>query len=57
MAWEALEEAKSSWKPVSRVLYDAPAVLHKELEALRVKSEQRRAFVHMYGLRLWSYVL
>ena len=57
VAWEALEKAKSTWKPVSRVFYDPPAVLHQELEALRVKSEQRRAFVHMYGLRLWSYVL
>ena len=38
VAWEALEKAKSTWKPVSRVFYDAPAVLHKELEALRVKS-------------------
>ena len=42
---------------MSRVFYDAPAVMHKELEALRVKSEQKRAFVQRYGLRLWSYIL
>ena len=56
MAWGALEKAESTWKPMSRVFYDAPAVMHKELEALRVKSEQKRAFVQRYGLRLWSYI-
>ena len=29
-AWEGLEEAKSTWEPVSRVFHEAPAVLHKE---------------------------
>ena len=51
-AWEGLEEAKSTWEPVSRVFHDAPAVLHKELEALRLKAEQERALVQRYGLRL-----
>ena len=37
---------------MSHVFYDRPAVLHKELEAMRVKSEQKRAFVQRYGLRL-----
>ena len=38
-------------EPVSRVLHDAPAVLHKELKALMLK-EQKRALVRRYGLRL-----
>ena len=48
MAWEGLEEAESTWEPVSRVFHDAPAVLRKELKALR----QKRALVQRYGLRL-----
>ena len=47
-----LEEAKSTWEPVSRVFHDALAVLHKELKALRLTAEQRRALVQRYGLRL-----
>ena len=46
------QEAKSTWKPVSRVFHDAPAVLHKELKALRLKAEQKRGLVQRYGLRL-----
>ena len=45
VAWEGLEEAESTWEPVSRVLHDAPAVLRKELKALRLKAEQKRALV------------
>ena len=30
VAWEGLEEANSTLETVSRVFYDAPAVLHKE---------------------------
>ena len=52
VAWEGLEEAKSTWEPVARVFHDAPAVLHKELKALRLKAEQKRALVQRYGLRL-----
>ena len=52
MAWEGLEEAESTWEPVSRVFHDAPAVLRKELKALRLKAEQKRALVQRYGLRL-----
>ena len=52
VAWEGLEEAKNTWEPVSRVFHDAPAVLHKELKALRLKAEQKRALVQRYGLRL-----
>ena len=55
MAWEGLEEAESTWEPVSRVFHDAPAVLHKELKTLRLKAEQKRALVQRYGLRLRSY--
>ena len=40
VAWEGLEEAKSTWEPVSSVFYSAPAVLHRELKALRLKAEQ-----------------
>ena len=36
--WEGLEEAESTWEPVSRVFYNAPAVLRKELKALRLKA-------------------
>ena len=57
MAWEGLEEAKSTWEPVSRVFHEALAVLRKELKALRLKSEQKRALVQRYGLRLRSYIL
>ena len=52
VAWEGLEEAESTWEPVSRVFHDAPAVLRKELKALRVKAELKRALVQRYGLRL-----
>ena len=52
VAWQGLEEAKSTWEPVLRVFYDAPAVLHKELKALRLMAEQKRAIVLRYGLRL-----
>ena len=31
VAWKGLEEAESTWEPVSRVFHDAPAVLRKEL--------------------------
>ena len=52
VAREGLEEVKSTWEPVSCVFHDAPAVLHKELKALRLKAEQKRALVQRYGLRL-----
>ena len=52
LAWERLEEARSTWDPVSRVVYDVPAVLHKELKALRLKAEQNWALVQRYWLRL-----
>ena len=57
VAWEGLEEAASSWEPVSRVYHDASAVLRKELKALRLKAEQKRALVQLYGLRFCSYIL
>ena len=37
VAREGLEEAKSTWEPVSRVFHDTSAVLHEELKALRLK--------------------
>ena len=52
VAWEGLEEAESTWEPVSRVFHDAPAVLRKELKALRLKAEQKRALMQRYGLLL-----
>ena len=51
VALEGLEEAESTWEPVSRVFHDAPAVLRKELKALRLKA-QKQALVQRYGLRL-----
>ena len=50
VAWEGLEEAESTWEPVSRVFHDAPAVLRKEHKALRLKAEQKRAVVQRHGL-------
>ena len=52
VAWEGLEEAKSTWEPVSRVFHAAPAVLHEKLKALRLKAEQKRTLVLPYRLRL-----
>ena len=52
VAWEGLEEAESTWGPGSRVFHDAPAVLRKELKALLLKAEQKRALAQRYGLRL-----
>ena len=52
VAWEGLEEAERTSEPVSRVLHDAPAVLRKELKALMLKAEQKRALVQWYGLHL-----
>ena len=52
VAWEGLEQAESTWEPGSRVFLDTPAVLRKELKALRVKAELKRALVQRYGLRL-----
>ena len=54
MAWEGLEEAGSNWEPVSRVFHCAPAVLRKELKALRLKAEQKRALVQRYGCLLYT---
>ena len=51
VAWEGLEEAESTWEPLSPVSHDAPAVLRKELNRLRLKAEQKRALVQRYGLR------
>ena len=45
MAWEGLEEAESTWEPVSHVFHEAPAVLRKEIKALRLKAEQKWALV------------
>ena len=42
---EHLNEAEITWEPVSRVFHDTPAVLRKELKALRLKAEQKRALV------------
>ena len=39
-------------EPVSRMFHDAPAVLRKELKALRLNTEQKQALVQRYGLRL-----
>ena len=52
MAWEGLEEAESTWEPVSRVFHDAQAVLRKALKTLRLKAEQKGALVQRYGLHL-----
>ena len=52
VAWERLEEAESTWEPVSRVFHDAPAVLRRELKALRLKAEQKRVLVSRFGWRL-----
>ena len=50
VAWQGLEEAESTWELVSRVSHEPPAVLRKELKALRLKAEQKWALVQRYGL-------
>ena len=55
LAWERLEEAESTWEPVSPVFYKVPAVLRKELKGLRLKAEQKRALMQRYGLCSVSY--
>ena len=52
VTWEGLEEVESTWEPVSRLFRDAPAMLRKELKALRIKAEHSRALVQRYGLSL-----
>ena len=52
VAWEGLVEANRTWEPVSRVFNDAPAVMHEELKAMRLKAEQKCALLQRYGLRL-----
>ena len=52
VAWEGPEEAERTWESVSRVFNGAPAVLRKELKALRLKAEQNRGLVQRYGLRM-----
>ena len=51
MAWEGLEEPDDTRETVSRVSHDVQAVLRKELKAMRLKAEQKRALVQRYGLR------
>ena len=50
VAWEGLEEPVSTWEPVLHVFYDAPAVLSKELKALRLNVEQNKTLVQRCGL-------
>ena len=57
VTWEGVEEAKSTWEPVSRLFHDAPAVRHKEFKALRMKAEQKRARVQRYGLLAILYIV
>ena len=52
VAWEGPEKVKTIWEPLSRVFHDAPAVLRKELKAMRLKAEQKRALAEQYGLSL-----
>ena len=52
VTWERLEEVESIWEPVSRVFHDAPAVLRRQLRALRVKTDQKRGLVQQYEMRL-----
>ena len=52
VAWQGPEEAESTWEPVSRVFDGATAVLRKQVKALRLEAEQKRALVQRYRLRL-----
>ena len=54
VTWEGLEEAESTWEPVSRVC-SASTVLRRELKALRLKTDQRRGLVQRYGPRFVIY--
>ena len=55
VAWERLEEAESTWEPVSRVFDGATTVRRKEPKALRLKTDQKLGLVQRYGLRFLSY--
>ena len=51
--WEGLEDEESTWEPVSRVFADAPAVLRKELQKMKLGKDIRRALQARYpGLRV-----
>ena len=52
VAGEGLEKAERTWESVSRVVYDAPVVLRKELKALRLRVEQKRELVQRNRSRL-----
>ena len=56
VAWEGPEEVESTWKPVSRVLDGATAVLRKMLKALRLKMGQKRGFVQQFG-RVFGHIV
>ena len=56
VAWKGLEEAESTWEPVSRVVVGATAVLRKELKALPLKMDENRGLVHRYG-RVFGHML
>ena len=49
VTWEGVEVVESTWRLVSRVVHDAPAVLRKELKAQRLKAECTRALVQCMG--------
>ena len=46
--WERLDEAKSTWEPVSRILEDAPAMLKKQIRLLKPSAVVKE------GLNSWS---
>ena len=49
VAWGGPGEAESTWEPVSRVFDGATVVLRKELNVLRLKTDQNRGLVQRYG--------
>ena len=55
VAWKEPEEVESTWESVSRVVDGATALLRKDFEALRLKTDQKRGLVQRYGLRFFSY--
>ena len=50
MQWEGLDEAESTWEPVSRILEDAPAMLKKQIRLLKPSTAVKEGLKKRYGL-------
>ena len=48
--WKGLDEAESTWEPVSRILEDAPAMLEKQILLLKPSAAFKEGLKKRYGL-------